>query len=322
MIGVAVCVGIVLGAVCGVGAWQHSLAWAHAAGEAQKAAYDACAKAQSDAQTALEAYQNAVADSGAVAATDPATLADASVLDALNSARTSPAVSPDACRVDMDADALDALTDSWKSAGAAWTQGAQDIQSAAQAVTDSQAAKARQDRVDALNGKIQEARALLESSDGNVADAQTRFTLTDVINAAQGIADDQTSAPDAFDQASSGLDAAMGSVNDSISKKQADDAAAAQAAQAAAAQAQQRRATGTSRAATGTSGSTSRPTPSGGAVSGSAPAPAASGNTGTSGGSSASGFISKGWSGGCGATMEECEANGSNPYDGYNHSMP
>lgn len=320
MIGVVVCVGIVLGAVCGVGAWQHSLASAHAAGEAQKAAYDACAKAQSDAQTALEAYQNAVADSGAVAATDPSTLADSSTLDALNSARTSPAVSPDACRADLGADALDALTGSWKSAGAAWTQGAGDIQAAAQAVSDSQAAKARQDRVDALNQKIQEARALLDSSDGNVADAQTRFTLTDAINAAQGIVDDQSSSADAFDQASSGLDAAMGSVNDSISKKQADDAAAAQAAQATAAQAQaQRQATGTSRATTGTSGSASRSATSGGVASGSAPAPATSGNTATNSGSSSSTYVPHGrvMHYGCGDTTEECVAGGATDL-GYN----
>lgn len=331
MIGVVVCVGIVLGAVCGVGAWQHSLASVHATGEAQKAAYDACAKVQSDAQAALEVYQNAVADSGAVAASDPATLADASVLDALDSARTSPAVSPDACRADMDAATLDALTCSWKSAGAAWTQGVGDIQSAAQAVSDSQAAKARQDRVDALNGKIQEARALLESSDGNVADAQTRFTLTDAINAAQGIVDDQSSSADAFDQASSGLDATMGSVNDSISKKQADDAAAQAAAQAAAAQAQaqrqaavsgsatgSRQATGTSRATTGTSGSTSRPTTSGGAASGSAPAPATSGNTNSRASSGSSSGLGKHDVRGCGATWEECGVT----YDGYNHGMP
>ncbi|MFR0558017.1 hypothetical protein ACLUWO_03915 [Pseudoscardovia radai] len=331
----AICV---VGAGSGFAVWRHGVRTAQAeavqAEQTRQAAYDACAKAQSDAQAALEAYQNAVADSQAVAATDPSTLADSSILDALNSARTSPAVSPDACRADLGADALNALTGSWQSAGAAWTQGAGDIQSAAQAVTDSQAAKTRQDRVDALNQKIQEARALLESSDGNVADAQTRFTLTDAINAAQAIADDQSTAADAFDQASSGLDAAMGSVNDSISKKQADDAATAQAAAAAAAQAQaqqrqaavsdsatgRRQATGTSRATTGTPGSTSRPTPSGGAASGSAPAPPASGNTGTSGGSSSSGFIGKGSHYGCGDTPEECEANGSNPYDGYNHS--
>ncbi|OZG50467.1 colicin transporter [Pseudoscardovia radai] len=329
----AICVA---GAGSGFAVWRHGVRAAQAeavqAEQTRQAAYDACAKAQSDAQTALEAYQNAVADSQQVAATDPSTLADSSTLDALNSARTSPAVSPDACRADLGADALDALTDSWKSAAAAWTQGAEDIQSAAQAVSDSQAAKARQDRVDALNGKIQEARALLDSSDGNVADAQTRFTLTDAINAAQGIVDDQSSAPDAFDQASSGLDAAMGAVNDSIARKQADDAAAAQAAAAAAqAQAQRqaavsgsstgrRQTTGTSRATTGTSGSTGRSTTSGGAASGSAPAPPASGNTGTSGGSSSSTYVPHGrvMHYGCGDTPEECIAKYGGTYDGTN----
>jgi len=331
---IAICV---VGAGSGFAVWRHGVRSAQAeavqAEQTRQAAYDACAKAQSDAQTALEAYQNAVADSQTVAATDPSTLADSSTLDALDSARTSPAVSPDACRADLGADALDALTGSWKSAGAAWTQGAGDIQSASQAVSDSQAAKARQDRVDALNQKIQEARALLDSSDGQVADAQTRFTLTDAINAAQGIVDDQTSAADAFDQASSGLDAAMGSVNDSIARKQADDAAAQAAAAAAQAQAQQRQAavsgsatgrrqaTGTSRAATGTSGSTSRSATSGGAASGSAPAPATSGNTTTGGGSSSSTYVPHGrvMHYGCGDTMEECEANGGGTYDGYNH---
>ncbi|MFR0556070.1 hypothetical protein [Pseudoscardovia radai] len=235
-------------------AQQATQSAAAADGQSHDVALTACLTTQQSAESRHDDWTQAAAAAAQAAAADPASLQDPSLLDTLGKALTDPVQTPADCSADMDAGTLDATSGAWSAASSAWTQGAQDIQAAAQAVTDSQAAKTRQDRLDALNGKIQEARALLDSSDGQVADAQTRFTLTDAINAAQAIADDQSSSADAFDQASSGLDAAMGAVNDSIARKQADDAAAAQAAQAAAAAAAQAQA-GTG----GSSGSSAGP---------------------------------------------------------------
>lgn len=86
----------------------------------------------------------------------------------------------------------------------------------------------------ALNGKVSQARALLDSSNDNVAEPQTRVALTDAINADTVL---ESTDPDAYTQAIQPLQSAMDGVNASVDKKKQDDAAAAQAAADAAAKA-------------------------------------------------------------------------------------
>lgn len=88
----------------------------------------------------------------------------------------------------------------------------------------------------ALVGKITEAHTLLDSSNNNVADPQTRLALTDAINAAAAV---NSTDPQEYTGAVGPLQTAMDTVNASVQQKKQNDAAAAQAAaQAAAAEAQ------------------------------------------------------------------------------------
>lgn len=163
----------------------------------------------------------------------------------------------------MGKDALDALTRSWKDAGAKWDKATGDVTTAAQAVTDSQTQKTLDDANAALDGQLTDGHALLESSDGQVADAQTRFDLTDALNAGQALKDAGSTDANAINAAAGAIYNASVNVNQSIAKKQADDAAAQAAAQAQAeAQAQaQRQAQAQSRASAST-GTTRSATPS------------------------------------------------------------
>ncbi|MFT8705367.1 hypothetical protein [Bifidobacterium aquikefiricola] len=82
-----------------------------------------------------------------------------------------------------------------------------------------------------LTSKINEARALLDSSNNNVADPQTRTNLTDAIDKATATNSDD---PAQYNDALQPLQSAMNAVNGSVEQKKQNDAAA-QAAQAAAA---------------------------------------------------------------------------------------
>ena len=215
----------------GIGIHAHRTGTAQAEAEdARQTAYTACQQASDGARASLDAYQKAIADSEDTTKIDPATLADSTTLDTLNTARTSPASKPAACDTGMDEGTLGTLTQAWKDAGSAWDKATGDVTTAAQAVTDSQSKKALDDANTALDGQLTDGRALLESSDGRVADAQTRFDLTDAINAGQALKDSNSTDVNAINAAAGAIYDASVKVNDSIAKKQADDAAAAKAA--------------------------------------------------------------------------------------------
>jgi hypothetical protein len=110
---------------------------------------------------------------------------------------------------------------------------------AVKAVNDSKAAKILADAKTALKGSLDQAKSLLASSDGKVADNATRETLTTAIDKAGQVyaAKDVKDAKDAkdakkYDDARTTLEQAMKSVNDSMASRQADDEAAAAAAEA------------------------------------------------------------------------------------------
>lgn len=231
-----------IGAGIGIGVHAHATRTAQAEAEnARQTAYAACQQASDTAKASLDAYQKAVADTQATVQTDPATLADASTIDTLRTAQSSPTATPGACDTGMDEGTLGTLTQAWKDAGSAWDKATGDVTTAAQAVTDSQSKKTLDDANAALDGQLADGRALLESSDGRVADAQTRFDLTDALNAGQALRDSNSTDANAINAAAGAIHDASVKVNDSIGRKQADDAAAAQAAAQAQAQAEAQR---------------------------------------------------------------------------------
>ncbi|MFR0558813.1 hypothetical protein ACLUWO_08055 [Pseudoscardovia radai] len=327
----------------GIGVHAHATRTAQAEAEnARQTAYAECQQASDTAKASLDAYQKAVTDTQATVQTDPATLADASTIDTLRTAQANATVTPGACDTTMDEGTLDTLTQSWKDAGNAWDKATGDVTTAAQAVTDSQSKKTLDDANTALDGQLADGRALLESSDGRVADAQTRFDLTDAINQGQALRDANSTDANAINAAAGAIHDASTEVNDSIGRKQADDAAAQAAAQAEAqrqAQAQaQAQANKTTRSTTGTTsgatrtttrstGGTTRTTTSGTprATSGGSAPRATTGGTTT--GTASSGSLPpsnahnaqpdesffRGFGGGC---TSDCGT-----YDGWNHNI-
>ncbi|MFT8537984.1 DUF4236 domain-containing protein [Bifidobacterium aquikefiri] len=81
-----------------------------------------------------------------------------------------------------------------------------------------------------LTDKINDAHTLLESSNNNVADPQTRVALTDAINTASAI---NSADPQAYTDAVTPLEQTMDAVNASIEQKKQDDATAVAAQKAA-----------------------------------------------------------------------------------------
>jgi hypothetical protein len=108
--------------------------------------------------------------------------------------------------------------------------------SAAKAVLGSRDAKALSDARNSLSGKVGEYRGLLESSAGNVADEQTRTTLSQQLDAAAGLLGSKDARLADLQSAVRSLDGAADGVNASVRAKADADAQAAQ--EAAAAQAQ------------------------------------------------------------------------------------
>ncbi|MFT8330876.1 hypothetical protein [Bifidobacterium psychraerophilum] len=97
---------------------------------------------------------------------------------------------------------------------------------AAKAAAASEQAKQELDSAKSeLSSTISDAHTLLDSSNDNVADPQTRVDLTDAINTATAIDSDS---PDDFTDAVQPLQSAMDKVTASVEQKKADDAAAAQ----------------------------------------------------------------------------------------------
>ncbi|WEV69163.1 hypothetical protein OZX73_07880 [Bifidobacterium sp. ESL0775] len=102
----------------------------------------------------------------------------------------------------------------------------------AKRVLASRDAKTLKDTRDGLAAKTGQAKQLLDSSAGNVADEATRSALSQQVEAANGLLGDQKSKLAVLQQMSKALDDAMNGVNASIQAKAAADAqAAAEAAQ-------------------------------------------------------------------------------------------
>ncbi|WEV59282.1 hypothetical protein OZX67_01540 [Bifidobacterium sp. ESL0728] len=131
------------------------------------------------------------------------------------------------------------------------------VEKSAKAVLASRDAKILKDTRDGLAAKVGQAKQLLDSSAGNVADDATRAALSQQIDAANGLLGNGQSKLVDLQQASQALDGVMNGVNASVQAKTEADAQAAAAAagqaQVEAAQKQTSRRTKSSSAARGNS---------------------------------------------------------------------
>ncbi|OZG62491.1 MULTISPECIES: hypothetical protein [Bifidobacterium] len=229
MIAFAVIVAVIVLAVGGAIGW---LAWSNARLDAAKTACATASETVSEAKQSYAALLEGDAADAAAITTDM--VADPDTLDALTEAMDEQAPDHAECEAE-DTAGLTAATDDMDEATTWYRTHTKSLTAVIKSVTDSRDTKTLQTAKDALNSKINEARALLTSSDGNVADNATRESLTTAIDEASAIDGDD---PTIYDESRAKLEAAMQTVNDSVTaKSEADAQAAAEA--AAAAQAQQ-----------------------------------------------------------------------------------
>lgn len=106
------------------------------------------------------------------------------------------------------------------------------VESDARAVLKSRDAKAAKDAEAALKAKIDQAKQLLESSAGNVADDATRSALSQAIDNANELLSSKNPKLADLQNASKALDDAINGVNASVQAKQSTDSQAQQQAQA------------------------------------------------------------------------------------------
>ncbi|MDF7640279.1 hypothetical protein PT279_01525 [Bifidobacterium sp. ESL0784] len=136
------------------------------------------------------------------------------------------------------------------------------VGTSAKAVLASRDVKTLKDVRDALTAKVGQAKQLLDSSAGNVADDATRTVLSQQVDAANRLIGNEQSKLADLQQAAQTLDGVVNAVNASVQAKAAADAEAAQAAAQAQAEATQKRASTRSKssgsARGGSSGSGSR----------------------------------------------------------------
>ena len=226
----AVLVAVVV-AVAGLAVWQTVRV---------RDAVDACSSARDRALAAADALAgrvegDEVARALAITADQVADPDTVTVLaDAVEEARAG--VDVPACSVswfDMDPSrASDGAADA-----ASLIAGRDDaVTRAVEAVTASRGERLVADARKSLEGKVDDAAALLDESKGGVKDDSTRDDLSDALDRARDLLNESTATVDELDAAGKAIDEATGKVNDSVRAKQEEDARAAEQAAAAAAQ--------------------------------------------------------------------------------------
>ncbi|MFT8926413.1 MAG: DUF4236 domain-containing protein [Bifidobacterium sp.] len=137
------------------------------------------------------------------------------IAGAANTPETTPTASPS---VSTSSDTASQSAKTAASATASASRAAEAKKQADEAAAKLADAKAK------LTDKINDARTLLDSSNNNVADLQTRVALTDAIDAASAI---NSADPQIYTDAVTPLEQTMDAVNASVEQKKQDDAAAA-----------------------------------------------------------------------------------------------
>ncbi|RBP97875.1 hypothetical protein CRD60_04640 [Bifidobacterium aemilianum] len=222
---------VVVVALAGTGlAWRSHNEHGNALSECQSArsAYGKAVKSSEDASESAGQVKGVGADQ----VKDPKTIS--ALQEAVKDKSKSKSKSaPAACDPSLPTKDLKANRSVLDRSTSQMTAQATRISKAAEAVIASRDAKSMDDARAALQGKRDEAGALLVTSEGNVADGATRETLTAAIQTADGLLADGKTQLQALRDGAGPLQAAMDQVNASIqAKTDADNQAAAAQAQA------------------------------------------------------------------------------------------
>lgn len=199
-----------------------------------------CAQASDGLRVDMNRYSTLLDGDAATAGGVPAKqVEDPKTLDALKSAVNAKEPRLVSCTA-TDMRGLDRATDGIERNSKWYGRHTKSLNVAVKAVNDSKNAKTLADARKELKNSLDQAKSLLASSDGKVADNATRETLSTAIDKGQGAYDAKdVRNPQAYRDAKDRLDKAMKAVDDSMTRKQADDEAAAAAVAAAQSQAAQ-----------------------------------------------------------------------------------
>ncbi|MDN5978662.1 MULTISPECIES: colicin transporter [Bifidobacterium] len=199
-----------------------------------------CAQASDVLRVGMNRYSTLLDGDAATAGEVPAKqVLDTKTLDALKSATAAKEPPLVSCTA-TDTDGLDRAMKGIDRNSKWYAVHTKSLNAAVKAVNDSKAAKSLADARTGLKGSLDQAKTLLASSDGKVADNATREALSTAIDKAGQVYDAKdVRNPQAYRDAKDRLDKAMKAVDDSMTRKQADDEAAAAAVAAAQSQAAQ-----------------------------------------------------------------------------------
>lgn len=184
-----------------------------------RSAYDALTSATAKADDAVAAAQD-------TAGLDSSSVADSATLDTLNNAIKEPDSLKNVIECDGSADtsAISQATQSIRRATNDQNSRIKAIASAVSSVDKSQERKTIEDEQTTLSAKRDAAQSLFDSSNGKVADEDTRTALQEAIVQASALINDSTAdSQTALQQASDRLDDAMKAVNASVKKKTDDE---------------------------------------------------------------------------------------------------
>ncbi|WP_143272234.1 colicin transporter [Alloscardovia macacae] len=202
-------------------------------------AVEACTKANTAYNAAYTGYEKAVKNASSVLESVPADqVADAKTRESLETlAKTSVKKTPAAaCDINL-LSAWTATTSTIDQQAQTLTATSGKLDKAVKAVQESQKTKQLNDAKSAAQAKLYEANQLYQSSDGKVADNQTRDQLKTALDSLTNTLNDTKASVEGVNTALSALQQTVDGVNASVqAKTDADNAAAAAAA---AAQAQQ-----------------------------------------------------------------------------------
>lgn len=212
------------------------IGWNAYSGAKLAEAKEACATAADTVRNNANEYNALLnGDAADAAAVKAEQVKDSKTVESLGKELKAMAPEYEGC-VAENAQGLDAATVKLNEQADWYKTHEQSLSKAVKAVTESKAAKRLETAKTNLTAKLDEAAKLLTDSDGKVQDNTTRETLTNAIDAANGLKDGND--PAKIDGARKTLEDAINGVNASVQAKTDADAQAAAAAAAAAAQVQ------------------------------------------------------------------------------------
>lgn len=220
LIALLVAAALIAGGVFGIQAFN-----SHISGLRRQQALSVCQKNLQSYDAALKQFQERVQKADEAAKITQAQVENPQTVSDLRDALDAQVPERKACPSTADRDVLNSNADQLDMGAGTLKENADTVDKAITAVSTSQSQKSLADAKDSLNRLLNSGRSVLTASEGKVADESTRTSLQDALTSAEKVvaANDISDAQQYVDSQSS-LQKAIDAVNDSIKKKEEQDA--------------------------------------------------------------------------------------------------